>query len=56
MRVTYKVSINDKDNKEFYNIKVPYWRVDINICEDIIEDIVRFYGYNKIKLEKNNDS
>ena len=27
---------------------VPYWRLDINIEEDLIEEVARMYGYEKI--------
>lgn len=30
-------------------VKVPTWRLDINIPEDLIEEIGRIYGYEKIK-------
>lgn len=36
-------------------ITVPFWRLDINIEEDLIEEVARMYGYEKIppkKLEK----
>lgn len=28
---------------------VPYWRLDINIEEDLIEEVARMYGYDKIE-------
>jgi len=28
---------------------VPYWRLDINIEEDLIEEVARMYGYERIK-------
>lgn len=31
-------------------IHVPYWRKDINIQEDIIEEIARLHGYDKVHL------
>ncbi|WP_343183172.1 phenylalanine--tRNA ligase subunit beta [Buchnera aphidicola (Neophyllaphis podocarpi)] len=56
-------SINNNDinnilNKLNYDFKycnnqwfvsVPSWRLDINIEEDLIEDIIRIYGYNNIQ-------
>ena len=40
------------DNKEKNDIKIqiPYWRMDIDIKEDIFEDIGRVYGYNNIEM------
>lgn len=32
----------------YWNIHIPMYRKDLNIKEDIIEEIVRYYGYNKI--------
>lgn len=39
-----KVSTIDETNLE---IKIPSWRADISIAEDILEEIGRIYGYNK---------
>ncbi|QJC30310.1 phenylalanine--tRNA ligase subunit beta [Enterobacteriaceae endosymbiont of Neohaemonia nigricornis] len=37
-----------KKNIDYCDIQIPSWRFDINNIEDIIEDIIRIYGYNKI--------
>ncbi|QJC34006.1 phenylalanine--tRNA ligase subunit beta [Enterobacteriaceae endosymbiont of Donacia cinerea] len=37
-----------KKTNDNYLIKVPSWRNDIIIEEDLIEEIIRVYGYNKI--------
>lgn len=34
---------------ENWEVTVPYWRLDINIEEDLIEEIARMYGYEKIE-------
>lgn len=31
-----------------WEVTVPYWRLDVNIEEDVIEEIARMYGYEKI--------
>ncbi len=31
-----------------WKVTVPYWRLDINIEEDLIEEVARMYGYEKI--------
>ncbi len=31
-----------------YSVQPPYWRPDINIPDDVIEDIGRIYGYDKL--------
>ena len=38
-----------KEQKKGILVQAPIWRNDINIPEDIIEEIVRIYGINKIK-------
>ncbi|MEA2088946.1 MAG: phenylalanine--tRNA ligase subunit beta [Patescibacteria group bacterium] len=46
-KLGFKVKINKND---VIDVKVPSWRAtgDIKIPEDIIEEIVRIYGYDKI--------
>lgn len=34
--------------KKFWEVIIPSWRYDINIEEDLIEEIIRIYGYNNI--------
>ncbi len=41
----FKIQIN----KNFIELKVPSWRPDIEQPIDIVEELVRIYGYNKIK-------
>ncbi|QJC34816.1 phenylalanine--tRNA ligase subunit beta [Enterobacteriaceae endosymbiont of Donacia piscatrix] len=36
-----------------YIITIPSWRYDINIMEDIIEEIIRVYGYHRIPQKTN---
>ena len=31
-----------------YSVQPPYWRPDVSIAEDVIEDIGRIYGYDKL--------
>ncbi len=38
-----------QNKKNFLNLKVPSWRPDISQEIDIIEELLRIYGYNKIK-------
>ena len=32
-----------------WEVTIPYWRLDINIEEDLIEEVARMYGYEKIE-------
>ncbi len=56
-RLGFKVEINTQEKNGFpekiYSILVPSFRSskDISIKEDILEEIIRFYGYDKISLE-----
>jgi len=40
----------DYKEKESIKVQIPYWRMDIDIKEDIFEDIGRVYGYNNIPI------
>lgn len=38
----------EDDGEKGYVVKVPYWRSDIHIAEDLLEEIARIKGYDKI--------
>ncbi len=38
-----------KENKNFFKLEVPSWRPDIEQPIDVVEELVRIYGYDKIK-------
>ncbi len=46
------LGFNVKDLVDSLNLTVPSWRHDISICEDIVEEIARIDGYDKIASEK----
>lgn len=35
-----------------WEVEVPYWRLDINIEEDLIEEVARMYGYERIPAKE----
>ncbi len=41
----------DKRTGSNWNVRVPSWRPDVAIPADLIEEVVRIYGYDKIKEE-----
>ncbi len=44
------------DNKDELKVTPPFWRTDIEIPEDIVEEIGRLYGYDHLPLELPNRS
>jgi phenylalanyl-tRNA synthetase beta chain len=40
--------VNSGENQQSWNLKVPSWRNDISIVEDIVEEVTRIYGYNNL--------
>lgn len=47
-KLGFKVNLSSKNEWE---IKPPYWRLDISIAEDIIEEIARMYGYETLPAQ-----
>ena len=45
--VEFDIEVSSKNLK----IKVPFWRTDIHITEDIVEEIGRLYGYDNLVLD-----
>jgi phenylalanyl-tRNA synthetase beta chain len=45
--VEFKVEINNDELK----VIAPFWRTDIELREDVVEEVGRLYGYDKLPLE-----
>ncbi len=42
------LGFNLETNANSWEVTVPYWRLDIELEEDVIEEVARMYGYEKI--------
>ena len=42
--------VKDKENKDILNLEIPTYRVDVTRPCDVVEDILRVYGYNNIEF------
>ena len=49
IKILNDLGFSVKKNKNFLSLKVPSWRPDISQEIDVIEELMRIYGYNKIK-------
>ncbi len=50
--ILHNLGFSLEDKTEYLEVQVPSWRHDINIPEDLVEEILRVYGYDKIKALK----
>jgi phenylalanyl-tRNA synthetase beta chain len=50
IKILNNLGFKIKKNHKSFNLKVPSWRPDINQEIDIIEELVRIYGYDKIQI------
>ena len=49
LRILKNLGFTIQKNQKFLKLKVPSWRPDICQPIDIVEELLRIYGYNKIK-------
>lgn len=48
-KLHFKATLGDKNEWE---VIPPYWRLDISIAEDVIEEVARLYGYETLPAKK----
>jgi phenylalanyl-tRNA synthetase beta chain len=46
-----EMQVERTDNTEELKVTAPYWRTDLEIPEDIVEEIGRLYGFDRLPLE-----
>ena len=51
-KILFSLGFKCKKEKKDLKVEVPTWRPDINLDEDLIEELIRIKGFNKIKLIK----
>ena len=52
VKILSSLGFKCKKDKKNLKVKVPTWRPDINLEEDLIEELIRIKGFDKIKLIK----
>ncbi len=50
LKILNDLGFEVKSNKDTLKLKVPSWRPDITQSIDVIEELLRIYGYDKIKM------
>jgi phenylalanyl-tRNA synthetase beta chain len=45
------VEFDVQQNGDELEVKAPFWRTDIEIPEDVVEEVGRLYGYDKLPLD-----
>jgi phenylalanyl-tRNA synthetase beta chain len=51
-KILFSLGFKCKKGKKDLKVEVPTWRPDVNLDEDLIEELIRIKGFNKIKLVK----
>ena len=50
LKILEDLGFKIKNNNRYLNLSVPSWRPDISKEIDVVEELVRIYGYDKIKI------
>ena len=51
LRASNFASYPTPDNDQVLSVTAPYWRTDIELREDIVEEVGRLYGYDRLPRE-----
>src|SRR3989344_670612 len=51
-KIGFKLASHMTSGNVVWEVTVPYWRLDIEIEADLIEEVARMYGYEKIPPQK----
>lgn len=46
-----EINSDKAENDAYIRLQVPFWRTDIELSEDIVEEVGRLYGYDKLPYE-----
>ncbi len=49
--VEFSVSMTKKGSDTLINVSLPFWRTDIELPEDIVEEVGRLYGFDRLSKE-----
>lgn len=50
-RLLENVEFTVGEEGENLTVAAPFWRTDIETCEDVVEEVGRLYGFDKLQLE-----
>lgn len=53
LRILKNIGVTLRQKGKVYEASIPSWRNDIKIEADLIEEVARVYGYNKIDIDSN---
>jgi phenylalanyl-tRNA synthetase beta chain len=51
VRILSNVEFEVERNRTELKVKAPFWRTDIEIAEDVVEEVGRLYGYDHLPLD-----
>jgi phenylalanyl-tRNA synthetase beta chain len=48
LQILNSAELKTNSSKDSLEVEIPFWRTDLSVAEDIIEEISRIYGYDKL--------